>query len=121
MKFEHSTKSSLLRLLFLLLDIVKEKQKNVCLAIFVFSFFVFSFLLAVSLCASKKRNDLLGLEGMVKIKNPDDNLHNSTSALKTDTVDSVADNDVKRWLISFTYIYLLYIFHSVNANASNCS
>ncbi|GAB0096530.1 uncharacterized protein DMENIID0001_120540 [Sergentomyia squamirostris] len=68
---------------------------------FILSFTIFtslSTMLAACLCCRKKvpKNDLLGLEGMVKIKNPDDNLHSSTSALKTDQVDAVSDNDLKR-------------------------
>uniref|UniRef100_A0A7G3AUI4 Putative nucleolar and coiled-body phosphoprotein 1 n=1 Tax=Lutzomyia longipalpis TaxID=7200 RepID=A0A7G3AUI4_LUTLO len=68
---------------------------------FILSFTIFTSLttmLAACLCCRKKvpKNDLLGLEGMVKIKNPDDNLHSSTSALKTDAVDAAGDNDVKR-------------------------
>lgn len=55
------------------------------------------------------RNELLGLEGMVKIKNPDDNVTNSNSVVSIDPKASIGDADTKRCcfiLCLFIYLFL---------------
>lgn len=49
------------------------------------------------------RNELLGLEGMVKIKNPDDNVINSNSVVSIDPKASIGDADTKRCCFCFNY------------------
>lgn len=53
------------------------------------------------------RNELLGLEGMVKIKNPDDNVTNSNSVVSIDPKASIGDADTKRCCF---FIFVLECF-----------
>lgn len=56
--------------------------------------FVYTFFL-------RNSNELLGLEGMVKIKNPDENLLNGNHAISVDPNPKASTNDVdpKRFLL----------------------
>jgi len=78
---------------------------------------IFFMILNLLLCVCfVYRNEFLGIEGMVKIKNPDDNLRNSTSFISIDTKPSGDETDSKRCCkkLCFFYFLLKFLFIRIN-------